>query len=31
MRKEGFARVDQPRKGDALTLLEGLRKNPSEG
>jgi hypothetical protein len=31
MRKEGFARVHQPRKGDALRLLEGLREKPSKG
>jgi len=31
LRKEGFARVHRPRKGDALILLEGLRKNSSEG
>jgi hypothetical protein len=30
MRKEGFARVHQPRKGEALRLLEGLREKPSE-
>jgi hypothetical protein len=31
LRKEGFARVHRPRKGDALRLLEGLREKPSEG
>ena len=28
-RKEGFARVHRPRKGDALRLLERLREKPS--
>jgi hypothetical protein len=31
LRKEGFARVHQQRKGDALILLEGLKEKPSEG
>jgi hypothetical protein len=30
LRKEGFARVQRPRKGDSLRLLEGLREKPSK-
>jgi hypothetical protein len=30
LRKEGFARVHRPKKGDALILLKGLREKPIE-
>jgi hypothetical protein len=30
MRKEGFARVNRQRKGDALRCLDRLRENPSK-